>query len=120
MCANGCAFSMAPISAWKSRVAWARAPSFELMFRNLSQPCRRPCGGSEKRIGLASEPSEIVRCEYVSLREVSSFKQKWLAESLCKRVRKTVTEIELRRAAALAKLGPCLTSGIGLLLGNWV
>src|SRR5882762_4841886 len=44
MCANGCAFSMAPISAWKSRVARARAPSFELMFPNLSQLCRRLCG----------------------------------------------------------------------------
>src|SRR5258708_24652989 len=81
MCANGCAFSMAPISAWKLRVARARAPSFELMFRNLSQPCRRPCGDRRESEGSHSLHAAMETWVVVCLRAVTGAQKKRLTKS---------------------------------------
>src|SRR5260370_35793975 len=50
-CANGCACCTAPISAWKSRAAPARARLFASTSPNSSPPCRLWADSETKRIG---------------------------------------------------------------------
>lgn len=50
----------------------------------------------------------------VGAREIAALEEQGLAERLCKRIRKTVAEIESGSMAALAKMPVCMARKVGL------